>query len=105
VLVTAPSPKAFEQALGMVRRGGTVVLNGLPPGTFPLAIFDMVKNGITVRGSIVDTRLDLQEALMFAGEGAVKATVRTEMLENINSVFEQMQKGQAVHYSLVYHKD
>ena len=30
VLVTAASPKAFEQALGMVRRGGTIVLNGLP---------------------------------------------------------------------------
>jgi alcohol dehydrogenase, propanol-preferring len=94
VLVTAPSPKAFEQALGMVRRGGTVVLNGLPPGTFPLAIFDMVKNGITVRGSIVGTRLNLQEALMFAGEGEVKATVRTERLENINNVFAQMQTGQ-----------
>src|SRR3546814_9033967 len=29
-LVTAVSPKAFQQALGMVRRGGTVALNGLP---------------------------------------------------------------------------
>ena len=35
VLVTAVSPKAFEQALGMVDRGGTVSLNGLPPGDFP----------------------------------------------------------------------
>ncbi len=46
-LVTAVSPKAFEQALGMVRRGGTVSLNGLPPGNFPLDIFGMVLNGIT----------------------------------------------------------
>ena len=53
VLVTAVSPKAFEQALGMVRRGGTVSLNGLPPGNFPLPIFDVVLSGITVRGSIV----------------------------------------------------
>ena len=63
VLVTAVSPKAFEQAIGMVGRGGTVSLNGLPPGSFPLSIFDTVLNGITVRGSIVGTRLDLQEAL------------------------------------------
>ncbi|MFX6424203.1 zinc-binding dehydrogenase, partial [Acinetobacter baumannii] len=48
-LVTAVSPKAFQQALGMVRRGGTVALNGLPPGDFPLSIFDTVLNGITVR--------------------------------------------------------
>ena len=45
VLVTAVSPKAFEQALGMVGRGGTIALNGLPPGSFPLPIFDMVLNG------------------------------------------------------------
>lgn len=31
VLVTAVSLKAFEQAQGMLRRGGTVVLVGLPP--------------------------------------------------------------------------
>ena len=68
-LVTAVSPKAFEQALGMVRRGGTVSLNGLPPGNFPLDIFGMVLNGITVRGSIVGTRLDLQESLQFAADG------------------------------------
>jgi len=93
VLVTAVSPKAFQQALGMVRRGATVSLVGLPPGDFPLSIFDIVLNGITVRGSIVGTRLDLQEALEFAGEGRVKATVATEKLENINDVFARMHAG------------
>ena len=78
VLVTASSPKAFEQALGMVRRGGTIVLTGLRPGSTPLPIFDVLDRGITLCGSIVGTRLDLQEALAFAGEGAVKAKVQTE---------------------------
>jgi len=93
VLVTAVSPKAFEQALGMVGRGGTVSLTGLPPGDFPLSIFDTVLNGITVRGSIVGTRLDLQEALAFAGEGKVKATVETARLAAINDVFNRMRQG------------
>ncbi|CAA2160089.1 Alcohol dehydrogenase [Methylobacterium brachiatum] len=93
VLVTAVSPKAFQQALGMVGRGGTVSLNGLPPGDFPLSIFDTVLNGVTVRGSIVGTRLDLQEALDFAGSGKVKATVATDRLEDINAVFARMHKG------------
>ncbi|GAA5169135.1 MULTISPECIES: alcohol dehydrogenase AdhP [Halomonadaceae] len=92
-LVTAVSPVAFEQALGMIRRGGTVALNGLPPGDFPLPIFDMVLNGITVRGSIVGTRLDMQEALDFAGEGKVKATVHADRLENINDIFARMLAG------------
>jgi alcohol dehydrogenase, propanol-preferring len=92
-LVTAVSPKAFEQATAMVRRGGTVSLNGLPPGHFPLDIFGMVLNGITVRGSIVGTRLDLQESLDFAAQGKVRATVSTDRLENINDVFARMRKG------------
>lgn len=94
VLVTAVSRKAFEQALGMVRRGGTIALNGLPPGDFPLPIFSMVLNGITVRGSIVGTRLDLQESLEYAAAGKVKATVKAEKLENINDIFQRMHKGQ-----------
>jgi alcohol dehydrogenase, propanol-preferring len=94
VLVTAVSPKAFEQALGMVRRGGTVSLNGLPPGSFPLPIFDMVLNGITVRGSIVGTRLDLQESLDFAGAGKVAATVEPQSLDDINDIFRRMHAGQ-----------
>lgn len=94
VLVTAVSPIAFRQALGMVSRGGTVALNGLPPGDFPLSIFDMVLNGVTVRGSIVGTRLDLQESLDFAAEGKVKATISTARLDDVNDVFARMHKGQ-----------
>ena len=93
-LVTAVSPIAFKQAIGMTRRGGTIALNGLPVGEFPISIFDMVLNGTTVRGSIVGTRQDLQEALDFAGEGKVKATVSTEKLENVNAVFDRMREGQ-----------
>ena len=93
VLVTAVSTKAFSQAVGMTRRGGTVSLNGLPPGDFPLSIFDTVLNGITVRGSIVGTRLDLQEALDFAARGKVHATVETAALDDINQVFARMHRG------------
>jgi D-arabinose 1-dehydrogenase-like Zn-dependent alcohol dehydrogenase len=47
-----------------------------------------------VRGSIVGTRKDLQEALDFANEGLVKATVTSAKLEDINDVFDKMKKGQ-----------
>ncbi len=93
VLVTAVSAIAFDQALSMVRRGGTVVFNGLPTGDFPVSIFDTVLNGITIRGSIVGTRLDLQESLNMAAAGKVKATVTAEPLENINDIFERMRQG------------
>lgn len=92
-LVTAVSRSAFSQALGLVRRGGVVSLNGLPPGDFPLSIFDTVLRGITVRGSIVGTRLDLKEALAFAADGRVKARIETQPLDAINDVFDRLERG------------
>lgn len=94
VLVTAVSTIAFKQAMGMLRRGGTCVLNGLPPGEFPISIFDVVLNRYTIRGSIVGTRIDLEEALTFAADGKVKATIQTEPLESINDVFARLKSGQ-----------
>ncbi len=93
VLVTAVSTIAFKQALGMLRRGGTLVLNGLPPGEFPVSIFDVVLNGYTIRGSIVGTRMDLEEALEFAAEGKVKATIEVLPLDSINDIFERLKAG------------
>jgi alcohol dehydrogenase, propanol-preferring len=93
VLVTAVSRPAFAQALAMLRRGGTVSLVGLPPGDFPVDIFDMVLNRKTLRGSIVGTRADLAEALAFAAEGKVRSTFTTDRLENVNSIFDRMRAG------------
>ncbi|WP_028137311.1 alcohol dehydrogenase AdhP [Bradyrhizobium japonicum] len=93
VLVTAVSTAAFGQALKMVRRKGTVSLVGLPPGEFPTPIFDVVLKRITVRGSIVGTRRDLDEAVAFAADGKVKAEVTKVPLAQINDVFERMKAG------------
>ena len=71
VLITAPSLAAFKQGVGMTRKRGTCVLVGLPPGDFPLPLFDVVANCITVRGSFVGTREDMAEALAFGAQGKV----------------------------------
>ena len=93
VLVTAVHPRAFDQALGAVRRGGTVVFNGLPPGTFDADIFDIVLRAITVRGSIVGTRQDMIEALDFYARGQIHPRVQVETLDDINDIFDRMQRG------------
>jgi propanol-preferring alcohol dehydrogenase len=93
VLVTAVSRSAFSQAIGMLHKRGTMSLVGLPPGNFDLPIFDVVLNAKTVRGSIVGTRKDLQEALEFAGEGKVAAHYSMDKLDTINAIFAQMKAG------------
>jgi len=54
----------------------------------------VVLKAISITGSIVGTRADLQEALDFAGEGLVKATIHCDRLDNVNGVLEQMRAGQ-----------
>jgi propanol-preferring alcohol dehydrogenase len=93
VLVTAVSTAAFAQALKMVRRKGTVSLVGLPPGEFPTPIFDVVLKRITVRGSIVGTRRDLDEAIAFAAEGKVHSEITKAPLADINAIFDRMKSG------------
>ncbi len=93
VLVTAVSNAAFAQAVGMLRRGGTMALVGLPPGGFPLPIFEVVLKRLTIRGSIVGTRNDLTEALALAGEGAVAAHYSLDRLENINAIMGGLKDG------------
>ncbi|HYD95325.1 MAG TPA: alcohol dehydrogenase AdhP [Noviherbaspirillum sp.] len=94
VLVTAVSRPAFAQAVGMLHKRGTMSLVGLPPGSFELPIFDVVLNAKTIRGSIVGTRKDLEEALMFAGEGKVKSHISTDRLDNVNAILGKLKGGQ-----------
>lgn len=94
VLITAPSLPAFKQGVAMTRKRGTCVLVGLPPGEFPIPLFDVVANCITVRGSFVGTRQDMAEALAFAADGKVKADIELQPLSAINDVLARLGRGE-----------
>ena len=92
-LVTAVNAHAFPQAVGALRRGGTVSLVGLPPEKFPLDIFTTVLFGLTVRGSIVGTRKDMAEALDFFARGKISPTYTVRPLDDVNAIFVEMEEG------------
>ena len=93
VLITAPSLPAFKQGVGMTRKHGICVLVGIPPGDFPVPLFDVVADCISIRGSFVGNREDLAEALSFAAEGKVKADIELQPLSAINTVFKRLEAG------------
>ena len=93
VLITAPSLAAFKQGVEMTRKLGTCVLVGLPPGDFPVPLFGVVANCVTIRGSFVGTREDMAEALAFAAQGKVKADIELQPLTAINKIFDRLQHG------------
>lgn len=77
----------------MTRRRGTCVLVGLPPGEFPVPLFDVVANCVTIRGSFVGTRQDMTETLAFASAGKVKADIELQPLSAINQTFQRLEHG------------
>jgi propanol-preferring alcohol dehydrogenase len=93
VLITAPSLGAFKQGIEMTRKRGTCVLVGLPPGDFPVPLFGVVANCITIRGSFVGNREDMAETLAFAAEGKVRADIELQPLSAINSIFDRLVHG------------
>ena len=93
-IALAVSPVAVEQAYRSLKRGGTLVLVGLPADNFVrLPIFETVLQGITVTGSIVGTRVDLAETFQLHAEGRTRIVRETRQLGQVNEAFEQIEKG------------
>jgi propanol-preferring alcohol dehydrogenase len=90
----AVAPRAFEQAYGSLRRGGTLVFVALPAdNTVQLPIFETVLNGITVVGSIVGTRTDLAEVFRLHAQGRTRVIRESRSLDEVNECFEEVEEG------------
>ena len=93
-IALAVAPRAFEQAYGSLRRGGTLVFVALPADNeVTLPIFETVLNGITIVGSIVGTRAELRD--VFALHAAGKTHVIREMrpLDDVNEAIADVAAG------------
>ncbi|MGE0067798.1 MAG: zinc-dependent alcohol dehydrogenase [Solirubrobacterales bacterium] len=93
---TAVTPGAFEQALGGLARGGTLVCVGLPAeNEMKLPIFQTVLEGLTVRGSIVGTHRDLEEVFELHRRGRTSVERASCRLDDVNDAIEQVLDGSA----------
>jgi propanol-preferring alcohol dehydrogenase len=93
-IALAVSPRAFEQAYGSLRRGGTLVFVALPADNeVTLPIFETVLNGITIVGSIVGTRTDLREVFELHRAGKTHVIRETRRLEAVNDAIADVESG------------
>ncbi len=93
VVNLASTSEAIAQGFRALRRGGTLVLVGLPAGTFTLPILGSVAKGIRILTSAVGTRQDLREVLALATAGKIRTIAETARLDQINDVFDRMRTG------------
>lgn len=90
----AASPRVYEQSFESLKRGGTLSMVALPADNdMTLPIFETVLKGITVRGSIVGTRNDLQDVLELHAQGKTTVEWESRKLESVNEGFEAVEAG------------
>ncbi|OOF93723.1 hypothetical protein ASPCADRAFT_209010 [Aspergillus carbonarius ITEM 5010] len=97
VLVCTASNIAYAQAPLFLRFNGTLVCVGIPENA-PQAIATafpgrLIAQQITITGSAVGTRKEAIETLNFAARGIIKAHFRTEKMEALTGIFEEMSLG------------
>jgi propanol-preferring alcohol dehydrogenase len=97
VLVIAAHTSAYALAIDLCRPKGTIACVSMPKGS--VVQLDMVKivlHCITLRGTLVGTRQDMLEALDFAKRGLVKCHVKTEPLERVNEVLDDILNNRVI---------
>ncbi|GAA5946511.1 hypothetical protein JCM3775_007556 [Rhodotorula graminis] len=93
-VITSAGAAAYNEALEYLRPHGTLVAVGLPPNaTINADVFFTVFKALRIVGSYVGNRQDAIEALDFAVRGKVKPQLEILDLDDINSVYERMEKG------------
>jgi propanol-preferring alcohol dehydrogenase len=93
---TAVNPTAFEQAHASLARGGRLVCVGLPAeNAMRLPIFETVLGGLTITGSIVGTRHDLEEVFALHARGKTSVERSECALEDVNAAIDAVLDGSA----------
>ncbi|KAI1426764.1 alcohol dehydrogenase-like protein [Xylaria sp. FL1777] len=97
VIVCTGSNRAYGQAISMLRFGGTLVCVGMPEGEqVPIANVcpsSLVQHHHNVVSSAVGNRREAIETLEMATRGIVKFPVRTVGMSELQSVFEDLSRG------------
>ena len=95
-IATAVNPRSFEQALGSLARGGTLVCVGMPADNdMKLPIFETVLGGLTITGSIVGTHQDAVDVFDLHRRGKTRIERREIELEDVNEAIEAVLDGTA----------
>jgi propanol-preferring alcohol dehydrogenase len=94
-IALAVAPKAFRDAYGSLKRGGTLVFVGLPAENgVEIPIFETVLNGITIVGSIVGTRTELREVFELHAAGRTRVIREQRSLEDVNEAIAEVEAGE-----------
>jgi uncharacterized zinc-type alcohol dehydrogenase-like protein len=80
--------------MNALRRDGTLVMLGIPPEPIPSpAILPLVFGRKRIAGSLIGGLKETQEMLDFCGEHGITAKIEAISMQEINSGWDRMVKG------------
>jgi alcohol dehydrogenase, propanol-preferring len=92
----AADDRSFAAAYAGLRRGGRLVLVGIPAAdALSIPVFDTVLSGKSVIGSIVGTRADLETVFALHAAGRTRVVRETRPLDGVNDAIDEILKGTA----------
>ena len=93
-IVLTGSPAAIPQAFRSLKRTGTLITCGLSTNQFELPIVDTVLKGLSIRGSFLGARADLEEVFRLAQVGVGRAHIERHSLDEAPEALEKMRRGE-----------
>jgi propanol-preferring alcohol dehydrogenase len=93
VMVTAGSKSAYDLALRILRRRGTLAVVGLPKEDVTFNADNFVVGEYRIVGSAVGTRQEMRELLDLAAAGKIRCEVETHPLDAVNDILDRMRRG------------
>lgn len=92
-LVTSASVAAYQTAFLSLRRGGTLVMYGIPGENLSLVPLLLIAAEVKIIASAVGSRQEIREVLQLAADGKVKCRTTARKLDEVNTVFDEMKRG------------
>jgi uncharacterized zinc-type alcohol dehydrogenase-like protein len=93
IIDTVSAPHSLPFYLQLLRRDGTMILVGAPPSPHELMGFDLLMKRRRVAGSLIGGIKETQEMLDFCAEKNIVSDVEVIKIQDINTAYERMLKG------------
>jgi uncharacterized zinc-type alcohol dehydrogenase-like protein len=93
LLDTVSAPHDVNALLGTLRRGGSMVMVGVPPEAAPVSPFALIVGRRQLGGSMIGGVRETQEMLDFCGKHGLGADVEVIPIDRVNEAYERTVKG------------
>jgi propanol-preferring alcohol dehydrogenase len=95
VINVATSTKPLEDAMLYIRKHGTIVAVGLPKNpTFTANAYTLCQRGITLKGTFIGNRKDMDEVIEFFAQGLIDVPIELHGLSELPQLLKKLQKNE-----------